>query len=278
MTTSTRYIGTCAACGREIKVRDGKLVHHGYERPGYGYIEGDCFGVHYGAHETSPKCAEDYRSHLATVLGAKLGELQAAPEKTELYVARSFPEKALVKIAKGDPGFEAELRYYIRRLEQTIEHIRFDYKRAEELLKDWTAQPLKTVEEEVAQKQADKEAREQARRDKGEAKIAAEVEKYRKRLASASRTKEASVFIQIFEGAPMKLNDAGGALISLSRKEVYERIGHVEVWQKLGLLDEAGEPVYVRQDGRYKNYNIPYNVRPEIEKAIKDGILGELKF
>lgn len=278
MTTSTRYIGTCPVCSRDTKVRDGKLVHHGYNRPGYGYIEGDCFGVHYEPHEASPKCAEEYRAYLASVLGARLGELQAAPEKTELYVERTFPEKTLVKISKGEPSFELDLKYYIRRLEQTIEHIRRDYKRIEGLLKDWAAQPLKTVEEEVAQKQEAKEVREQARRDKGEAKIAAQVTKFQKRLASASRTKAASVFIQIFEGAPSKLNDAGGALISLSRKEAYERIGRVEVWKKLGLLDAEGNPVYASKDGRYTNYSVPYDVRPKVEEAIKAGVLGELKF
>lgn len=278
MTTSTRYIGTCAACGREIKARDGKLVHHGYERPGYGYIEGDCFGVHYEPHETSPKCAEEYCSHLASLLGSQLRELEAAPKKTELYVERSFPEKIMVKIAKGDHGFEAELRYYIRRLEQHIERIRVEYKRVDDLLKDWTAKPLKTIEEEVAQKQADKAAREQTRREKAETKISAQVANYQKRLASAAKNKTASVFIQIFEGAPSKLNDLGGVMVSMSRKEAYERIGHVEVWQKLGLLDEAGEPVYVRQDGRYKNYNIPYDIQSKIKAAIKSGIIGELKF
>lgn len=278
MTTSTRYIGTCPVCSRDIKVRDGKLVHHGYERPGHGYIEGDCFGVGYEPHETSPKCAEEYRTHLASILGAKLGELQRAPEKPELYVERTFPERNLVKIAKGEPSFDMELKYYIRRLEQTIEHIRFDYKRVDGLLKDWTAQPLKTVEEEVAQKQADKETREQARREKGEAKVAAQILKYQKRLTSAAKNKTTSVFIQIFEDAPSKLNDAGGALVSLSRKEAYERMGHVEVWKKLGLLDAEGNPVYASKNGRYTNYSVPYDVRPKIEEAIKAGVLGGLKF
>jgi len=42
---STRYIGWCPVCERDIKVRDDVLVHHGYQRPGVGYIIGDCVGV-----------------------------------------------------------------------------------------------------------------------------------------------------------------------------------------------------------------------------------------
>lgn len=38
--------GLCSCCFRLQKLdANGNLVHHGYERPGYGYIVGDCYGV-----------------------------------------------------------------------------------------------------------------------------------------------------------------------------------------------------------------------------------------
>lgn len=40
----TRYRGTCQVCGRSHVVQDQRVVLHGYERPGYGYIEGQCPG------------------------------------------------------------------------------------------------------------------------------------------------------------------------------------------------------------------------------------------
>jgi hypothetical protein len=36
----------CQVCERvQALTKDGVLVHHGYERPGHGWIVGDCFGV-----------------------------------------------------------------------------------------------------------------------------------------------------------------------------------------------------------------------------------------
>jgi hypothetical protein len=37
---------TCPCCGREIAVgKDGTMVNHGFHRPGYGWIVGNCIGV-----------------------------------------------------------------------------------------------------------------------------------------------------------------------------------------------------------------------------------------
>lgn len=43
---TTRYIGNCQICEGEQKLHDGRMVHHGYKRPGDGQIDGDCPGVH----------------------------------------------------------------------------------------------------------------------------------------------------------------------------------------------------------------------------------------
>jgi hypothetical protein len=37
----------CQICERKQSLVQGTLGHHGYTRPGYGYIQGDCFGVGY---------------------------------------------------------------------------------------------------------------------------------------------------------------------------------------------------------------------------------------
>lgn len=57
--TSTRYVGWCPICERDIKVRTG-LVHHGYERPGVGFIIGDCPGVGNPPYETSTHACDFY--------------------------------------------------------------------------------------------------------------------------------------------------------------------------------------------------------------------------
>lgn len=61
----TRYIGFCPVCEGHFKCQaeHGRyyLVHHGYKRPGDGFIIGDCFGVGREPHEVSPELARDYR-------------------------------------------------------------------------------------------------------------------------------------------------------------------------------------------------------------------------
>lgn len=35
----------CQICGRQIKAKNGKIAHHGYERPGWGYQTASCAGA-----------------------------------------------------------------------------------------------------------------------------------------------------------------------------------------------------------------------------------------
>jgi hypothetical protein len=58
-------VGTCPVCERPIRVRSGKMVHHGYVRPGRGHIVGDCFAVGRAPYEVSCEATRDYRAVLA---------------------------------------------------------------------------------------------------------------------------------------------------------------------------------------------------------------------
>lgn len=35
----------CQICGRQIKAKNGKIAHHGYQRPGWGYQTSSCAGA-----------------------------------------------------------------------------------------------------------------------------------------------------------------------------------------------------------------------------------------
>ena len=49
-----KIVKTCACCFREIAVgSDGKMVHHGYRRPGEGYQTASCMGINYRPLEVS---------------------------------------------------------------------------------------------------------------------------------------------------------------------------------------------------------------------------------
>jgi hypothetical protein len=188
MATSTRYIGLCPVCQNFIKVRDGLLVHHGYERPGFGYIVGDCFGVHRPPHELSVETAKTW---LEVMLGRmqelerrleRLPELQQLPEK--VFTGR---KSEIVYRKKSEVSeYDWNLLYRAEKLnvEMSLREVKREVARVQALVDTWKPMPLKTVEEDVASKKAASAVRKEAQREVKAAKMAAKVEFYRKKYAS----------------------------------------------------------------------------------------------
>lgn len=81
--------GTCPVCGRNIKMRDGKMVDHGF-KIGYGSRHGKCFGVGYEPMEVSPKGAEDYLDSLRGVLANSEENLTSATTQKEIWNLESI--------------------------------------------------------------------------------------------------------------------------------------------------------------------------------------------
>src|ERR1700744_5588220 len=83
----TRFLGFCPICEGDFKLRGNKLVHHGFTRPGVGYIIGDCLSVHELPYEISDNTCKLYQ---AGCLNAKtdsenyLAKLKAGAVKTFL--------------------------------------------------------------------------------------------------------------------------------------------------------------------------------------------------
>lgn len=75
MVKAAEFQGTCAVCQGTFKVRDGKMVLHGYQRPGDGYIDGRCWGEGAVPWELSPEAAESF---LHTILRPNLARLDAS--------------------------------------------------------------------------------------------------------------------------------------------------------------------------------------------------------
>lgn len=63
------YDGTCQACFRRHSTRQPfaylQMVHHGYERPGTGWIVGDCIGVGHEPYELSCEQTKVWRQTVA---------------------------------------------------------------------------------------------------------------------------------------------------------------------------------------------------------------------
>lgn len=93
--SSNDVIGTCGICHNVQKLRSNALVLHGYQRPGYGWIQGSCFGVGYQPWELSPESVEAYIKYLDKAIPSQKNTVNS------LKTAKSFlvliDDKHLVK-------------------------------------------------------------------------------------------------------------------------------------------------------------------------------------
>lgn len=81
--------GTCAICGKNVKMDGGKLVHHGYEVKWHQFV-GGCFGVGYEPIEVSNVALIDYIAMLTK---------QIAYQETQLAAYLATVADGTVKLA-----------------------------------------------------------------------------------------------------------------------------------------------------------------------------------
>lgn len=94
---NARDRGECQICEGKFSMLGGKLGHHGYKRPGCGYIVGDCMGV---AHAPYP--ATD-----ALVKYRKVLEGRLVAVKEDIAYHRSPALRGIVMSRKLGFGFDA---------------------------------------------------------------------------------------------------------------------------------------------------------------------------
>jgi hypothetical protein len=266
MATTTRHLGYCPCCAKEFKVRGGQLVHHGYKRPGYGFIEGDCYGALRVPHELSPELAQDYLGMIERLLASDEKALAELPEVTKFKktVARRVKGRTVREIVEvpkavrpeggydwdGDregalaqaKAVEAWDRAYASReryLKGSIQALRNDVKRLTELVDTWELKALRSVEEEQAQQRAAKAEREAAKVAKKAAKLDTQVAKFQKRIDSALRTKNSNVLAEVWESIQSKLRDIDS---SLTKAECLSLVERDEVWEAFGLAGLTVSP------------------------------------
>lgn len=175
MTTATRHVGFCPICEGDFKLADEtKLVHHGYKRPGVGYIIGDCLSVHRLPYELSDEVCHEYKALLLNKLALNenfLVRLERG-EVTVFLVERrkpSFdlwrPETEMVEIATPNGyDFSRELESKIHDTKWAIRGLKNEIARMDKWIAAWVLKPVRTLEEELEVKKAAAAVR-QAERD-----------------------------------------------------------------------------------------------------------------
>lgn len=262
---STRYLGWCPVCERDIKVRDDHLVHHGYQRPGVGYIVGDCFGVGYEPYELSTTCCKAFLSLVRNRVDMYTDNLRVlespdGPEylyfkhydiETRKHIRDRTGEAVTIKLthdaadalAAQLPSYEAYryswedvLRSSIVQTRGLLDSWTKEQRRMEQLIAEWRKQPLRTFEEEIQRQEQTRAERDAARNVARDAKIMAEVVKIRKRIDSAVRNKNSSVLADIFTST--KLREVSG--YRLSQDQALELLERDAIWRAFGLLTPSG--------------------------------------
>ncbi len=281
--TSTRFIGWCPICQRDIKVRTG-LVHHGYERPGVGYIIGDCPGVGYPPYEKSTAACDFYLSvyvvpyireteNTLAVLNRPEGPPYLTFENYNIELRRSVRDPRTREIEminltraeadelearlpgydKGRYSWEKRLRIAVANMESKLKHWVEERTRMDRLIADWRLQPLKTVEQEIERQTQNRAERESARTDTRNAKLEAEAAKIRKRIDSAVKNKNSAVLADVYTSS--KLREISGYRIT--QDEALQMLDRDAVWDAFGLLNSAPATIMKKLDEMKWGIKVP---------------------
>ena len=140
--------GTCPCCFRNIKLKERpdrpEMVLHGYQRPGWGQVEGRCFGVGYPPFEISTEGTEHLVKHLEIRIAQTSGFLRKLKggEITSLGVAQ---HRTMRLVEQGDPDWEQTLESRIKETERTLTGLQSDIRMLDKLIREWKQQPLPEV-------------------------------------------------------------------------------------------------------------------------------------
>lgn len=232
-----RYLGTCI-CGGKWKVRGKKLVHHGYTRPGIGYIEGDCFGVGYQPLELSPTLAEAWLFTCESNLAAAKILLPPISFIIKKWQGDRYID---VKVTSSDSAFKSELDSWKYSLSMQIIYLEREIIKAKQIITSWKVQALTSSLEVSAQK---KEASDLRRAGIAQKKVEY-VERLKKRIDKA-----------------VVKNDI------LALVDLYETI--LNRYDKLGVCTAVdGFSLVNRNDVFAQTLGVPF-FSPEKEESIKD--------
>lgn len=147
-------------------------MHHGYERPGGGYIEGDCYGVGWEPHETSPKLAEKLVAITASKIKGYEQALAELPQETVLLIddPKDFGYRSMGRVVRPRRQIEVHREQQPWEFQRAYEEVERGYQRAlqyqreknadfRRLVETWQPLPLRSWAEEVRRVAEERRAR-----------------------------------------------------------------------------------------------------------------------
>jgi len=154
--TEIKTVGFCAICERDIAASKDKLVlvHHGYKRPGHGFIQGDCLCAKASPYELSCEPLKYYLVMLRPSLlrdedflrRLQNGDITELPKA--LYTSRGeAPKIEIYKSTETDMCRQYEwkrlLNSRIYETTRSIEALNKEIARIEGYISSWSLKPLR---------------------------------------------------------------------------------------------------------------------------------------
>lgn len=164
-----RFVGFCPICEGDFRLRGNKLVHHGFTRPGVGYIIGDCLAVHELPYELSDGVCKQYKAGCQNAVATaenylahlKAGEIKTlqVPDHSKGY--SRFPD--MMEITILHLAFHKAWEAEIYQTESRIRSLTSEIARMQRFIDGWTLKSVRTFEEEMQKKRAETDARKAVR-------------------------------------------------------------------------------------------------------------------
>jgi len=257
--TSVRFLAHCQICGNEQKVRNGRMVSHGYQRPweGSGNM-GDCGGVGHVPYEVScdrlKELVVEEQSHQAA-LNESIAQLKSgAVTEIRVYWTEGFgrnkrqQSKLAQKVNCVEHEWDAHVRGEVIRFERLIKNSKSAVLFFNDRISSWKPGTVKETTEAVisAEKrkvQSDRSAAKKAERTakKAEASEKQKTAAEKRKVAEAEQEVARQGFIQQIKELAAK-KAAGGnvsaAALELARKMGLKKNFNWLIINQLGVNDE----------------------------------------
>lgn len=134
-------VGKCPVCFGDFIADKGGMVLHGYQRPGHGYLVGDCYGVNFPCLETSVEGSVAYlEKALRPSLVSALSKLEALQQATEVTVPGLYRTDKPRTYQKGDKGFASAQERLVDDAERNIRYLQADIQTFEAVVAGWKPQ------------------------------------------------------------------------------------------------------------------------------------------